>query len=59
MTCSWSKAPSTLGSRFDPIRDTARQAFETSSRDVQNDRDVQHFEANAAVVTPELASTVN
>ena len=53
------EGPSTFGTRFDPIRDADLPALEQLVGEVQGDREVQHFEANAAVVTPELASGIN
>jgi subtilisin family serine protease len=53
------EGPSTFGRRFDRILDADLPALEQLVGDVQGDRDVQHFESNAAVVTPELASGIN
>ena len=53
------EGPASFGRRFDRIRDADLPALEQLVGDVQGDRDVQHFEANAAVVTPELASGIN
>src|SRR5688572_2112492 len=50
------EGPPRFGRRFDRIRDFDLPALEQLVGDVRGDRDVQHFEANAAVVTPELAS---
>jgi subtilisin family serine protease len=53
------EGPSTFGTRFDRIQDADLPALEQLVGNVQGDREVQHFEANTAVVTPELASGIN
>ena len=53
------EGPPRFGRRFDRIRDFDLPALEQLVGDVRGDRDVHHFEANAAVVTPELASGLN
>jgi subtilisin family serine protease len=53
------EGPARFGRRFDRIREEDGPALEQLVGDVRSDRDVEHFELNAAVVTPELASGVN
>jgi hypothetical protein len=50
------EGPARFGRRFDRIRDDDGPALEQLVGNVRGDNDVQHFELNAAVVTPELAS---
>lgn len=53
------EGPARFGRRFDRIRDDDGPALEQLVGDVRGDRDVQHFELNAAIVTPELAAGLN
>jgi subtilisin family serine protease len=53
------EGPARFGRRFDRIREDDGPALEQLVGDVRSDRDVQHFELNSAVVTPELASGLN
>jgi hypothetical protein len=53
------EGPENFGSRFSQILDTDIPALQQLVSSVQGERDVQTFEANVAVVTPELASGLN
>jgi subtilisin family serine protease len=53
------EGPSTFGTRFDSIRDADLPALEQFVGEVQGDPEVQHFEANTALVTPELPSGIS
>jgi hypothetical protein len=53
------EGPENFGRRFDRILDADIPALQQFVGTVQGDRNVQHFEANVAVVTPELASGIN
>jgi hypothetical protein len=53
------EGPANFGRRFDRIRDADVPALQQFVGSVQGDRDVQHFEPNVAVVTPELASGIS
>ena len=53
------EGPSTFGTRFNPIRDADLPALEQLVGEVQGDSEVQHFEANSALVMPELPSGIS
>jgi hypothetical protein len=53
------EGPPTFGTRFDRVQETSLPALQQFVGTVQGERDVQHFEANVTVVTPELASGIN